>query len=380
MDPSPSRGWLRRHRAAVLFGALLLAETVAALAVGKTPARIHKDEADIGIYMMRTGWVPAHQLPYRDVFQEYPPLGAYYLAIPRALADTERGYASVFYLMGALALAATFVLVVRALPLERRDAALVLACPSVLYYAINRYDALPALVFVATLLALVRGREAASAILFGVGCGVKWYALAALPLFVVLAGRRVRWLAIACGAGLVCCFHPLIYASPPQLWSSYSFHLDRGASPGSIYDVLLKSVPDLVRFDRPVKALLLALQFAPGLLAAGLALRRRVRPDDLRAVAALMFVSVAGFTTFAKFHSPQWQVWLAPMVALTATPGLVFPYVVSDVLAYTATPLVWNIHGPDSTAMSVISTLYYAITVYTMWLALRSRGQAPANQ
>jgi uncharacterized membrane protein len=358
---------------------LIVLEVLLCVLLERPDSRAFKDEADIDIYMERTAWVGRSGVrPYRDVFQEYPPLGAYYLAIPKVFSDEREGYAAVFYGLGGLLLLSMVWLVKRAarsaLPGRRALSVLALAAPCVLFYGVNRYDALPAVLLLGALLALTRGREGLSAALFGLAIGVKWYPVAVGPLMLVLARRRIRWLAIAGGVAALTCLHPMLYAGVDPVLESYRFHLGRGANPGSLYDILLLSFPGLIRQDEMVKRLLLALQVAPGLIAAGIAVRRRIGPERLPEVCALAFAAVAGFTLFARFHSPQWHVWLAPFVALCGSLPITAYFLVADLLLYASVPLIWNLIGPRSVAMVTVSTLYYVVLGHAIVFALLRRG------
>lgn len=364
---------LRSPKTLVLgfFGVALTIELVGALLLPMGQARIFKDEADIGVYLQRTAWVPAGSLPYRDVFQEYPPLGAYYLALPRLVAGDPQGYATTFYLLGASLLIGIFVLLWRHLPSRDSWHALVLCAPCVLFYSVNRYDALPALLFVGTVIAFVRGREGLSAVLFGIACGTKWYPIAAALVFVALARRPWRWMAWAAAATLVACAHPLLYASASAVFSPYDFHLARGRNTGSLYDVAIKTIPAVAwRDGSTLWRMLLALQFVPGVVAAAIAWRGRHEPSDWRTVARLVFAAVAGFTLFAKFHSPQWQVWLAPLCVLSVSPALTAGFVAADVLKYVAIPIVWYLGGAETNAMIALTSIYGVVLGCTILKAL----------
>lgn len=357
---------------------MIVLEVLLCVLLERPDSRAFKDEADIDIYMKRTAWVGRSGVrPYRDVFQEYPPLGAYYLAIPKVFSDEREGYAAVFYGLGGLLLLSMVWLVKRAarsaLPGRRALSVLALAAPCVLFYGVNRYDALPAVLLLGALVALTRGREGLSAALFGLAIGVKWYPVAVGPLMLVLARRRIRWLAIAGGVAALTCLHPMLYAGVDPVLESYRFHLGRGANPGSLYDILLLSFRGLIRQDE-TKWLLLALQVAPGLIAAGIAVRRRIGPERLPEVCALAFAAVAGFTLFARFHSPQWHVWLAPFVALCGSLPITAYFLVADLLLYASVPLIWNLIGPRSVAMVTVSTLYYVVLGHAIVFALLRRG------
>jgi len=55
--------------------------------VGNVP--LLRDGADLALYLKRTGWALTDKVPYRDDFQEYPPVGAYYLGLIRSIAGTD---------------------------------------------------------------------------------------------------------------------------------------------------------------------------------------------------------------------------------------------------------------------------------------------------
>ncbi len=130
------------------------------------------------------------RIPYRDFYDEYPPGSVPVFAAPALIWDAH--YVLVFKLLMA-ACGVGFVLCAVWI-LERLGLSYLRLAPLVLAPALlgpvflNRYDPLPAFLTSLALVAVLRGRERTTGVLFGVGTIVKLYPLLVLPIVL----RRVR--------------------------------------------------------------------------------------------------------------------------------------------------------------------------------------------
>ena len=285
------------------------------------------------------------ELPYRDFAVEYPPAALPVFAAPSLVARAgdftryREAFEALMLLCGALAAATVGVVLSRA---EASTARLVagtlvagLAPLALGPVVLSRFDLWPALLSVAALAAVLGGRPRAGAAALGVAVAAKIYPGVLLPLFVAYewqrAGRRaaLRCLATAaaCAAAWVI---PFAAFAPHGVWASLSGQASRplqieslGAgfllaahqafgtgltqisSHGS--DNLAGRVPDALAVAQGAVAALvvLALWIA---FARGPASRERL----IRYSAAV----VCAFIAFDKVLSPQYLIWLIPLVPL----------------------------------------------------------------
>ena len=196
--------------------------------------------------------------------------------------------------------------------------------------SLNTYDALPALLTVGALAALLYGRGTLALGLLGAAFAVKLYALVLVPLALLRLGRSAAWRGLAAFAGVaVVLVVPWVVLSPHGVWESVRAQLGRGLHAESLGASVLLAGDRLGAYDaHVVKRLHPA---ATRDLTGGLPRCPRVRDVGvlaLLAVAAVWFVyyrrrdrlelafaaAIAGVLAFAKVLSPQYLVWLIPFV------------------------------------------------------------------
>jgi hypothetical protein len=262
---------------------------------------------DVAYYGGYAAKMAGGQWPYRDFFDEYPPLAQPLFLLIRWLPGS---YETAFRWTMALLGAAIVLLLVRRVP-----AALVLAFAPLLAGPIllNTYDLFPALLL---LVALLARSERTAMIVLALAVAAKVYPVVALPLLLLDAQRVRRALAWFCGT-LLLVHVPFLLLGPGGVRFSYWVQLKRGleveSTAASLLLVLDKlGLYDAVLRDEPpgsknvVGTMADALATVTSLVAIAavlLALRRR-------SVAA----AVVGFVAFNKVFSPQYVAWLLAIV------------------------------------------------------------------
>jgi uncharacterized membrane protein len=196
--------------------------------------------------------------------------------------------------------------------------------------SLNTYDLWPATLSAAAVAALVAGRERFALVLLGAAAAAKLYAVLLAPLALVWIWRRRRSVrgpivgfALTVGVLVI----PWLALSPGGVWDSVHSQVGRGLHTESLGASLLMAADKLGLYSARVvlhspavsrdlsgglphalasvsAVLAVAAALSPGLVA----LRRQVEPGVLFAA------SVAGFLAFTKVLSPQYLVWLIPLV------------------------------------------------------------------
>jgi uncharacterized membrane protein len=271
-------------------------------------------------------------VPYRDTAVEYPVLtgGLMWLT-----ADLTRGVHSVmsswsevvvFGVLTALllSLCALVVTAGTAQTARRRpyDAAIFALSPLLVFHAFSNWDLLAMAFTSAALWAWSRERPVLAGAMIGLGTAAKLYPVFLLVAIAVLAIRTRRyadavWAAVS--AGLVWCAVnvPIAIAYHHGWWRFYQFSIDRPTERSTVW-AMVKTVSagSVKAGDAPYwvpsgLAVGLALIAALVLVAvAGLA--APVRPR----LAQLAFLSVLAFLLTTKVWSPQYSLWLVPLLAL----------------------------------------------------------------
>ena len=298
---------------------------------------------DTGLYRQYgENVVDRGELPYRDFFIEFPPLAVPALAVPALAGDA---YVRAFELQQTAFLAAALVLLVvslRALGRTRREAALLTvlaaAAPGVLGpIAISSFDAWPALLATAALAALLTARTSLGFGLLAAGAAAKLYPLALLPAAIAFVRRSRtgpwrRGVAVFTAVGLVL-VAPFAVLAPGGLAFSLEGQLRRDLQIESLGGSMLLVADRLGLYEARVVsgdphsldlagALPDAITYAMSAVQVGVLvgivvlLRRRVPSPQAFALAAA--TTVVGLVAFAKVLSPQFLVWLLPLVPLAA--------------------------------------------------------------
>jgi hypothetical protein len=278
------------------------------------------------------------------VFVEYPP-GAFAVLTPPALLP-EDAYRHAFKVLMALVGLAT--LVVAALILVRLAAepkrlygalaALALAPLALGPVSLNTYDAWPPLLVAGALCALLYERPTLGFALLGFAVTAKLYPAALLPLFCVVVWRRgLGRPLLAFAAAVAAVIVPFAATGWNGLWESFEAQAGRSLQLESLGGALLLVADRLGSYDAEVvsgstaavsrdlagslpDALAVAttvLQVAAVLAVVWLAARGPLEGERLVAASSATLV---GFLAFAKFISPQYLLWLLPVVPLVAAP------------------------------------------------------------
>jgi uncharacterized membrane protein len=284
-------------------------------------------------------------VPYRDFGVDYPPGALPAFVIPSLWAGAGHfsSYQRIFDLEMALCGAAIVRLV--AFVLGRLNASTARIATGVAIAAtaplllgaimLSRYDLWPAMVTAAAVAALVGGRGRIAFALLGLAIAVKLYAGILVPVALAYVWRRRgRREALLCAAALaavlVACFGPFLVLAPHGLSNSVTRESSRplqietvGSSlllaahqlTGTTITVvtsygsqnLVGSTPDLLAtLQTAAQAILLVLILI-------IFLRRPAEPDALVLACA---ASVCAFVASGKVLSPQFLVWLVPLVPM----------------------------------------------------------------
>ena len=351
-DPGPTPG--RRALPAAAVGiALFLAACVVpgiGLYTGDAPA-------DVKLFQTFGERMLGGEIPYRDFFVEYPP-GALPAFVLPALGPTE-DYVVLFKILqiGFGAAAIAFVALTlsllgatpRRLYLATSFAALApLALgPTVL----NRYDLWPAALLAGALAALVAGRTAIGLGVLAAAVMAKGYAIAVVPpalLYVHARGGRneLRRGVIAFAATAFVIAAPFMVLGPGGLREALRVQTERGLHIESLGGSILTAADRLGLYTVDVFSSFAielegSLPDAVGRLAVlvqlaavvGVWIIFRRGPATGQRLVVAAAAGVTAFIAFGKVLSPQFLIWLIPLVPLAE--GLVAPALLLAALGLT---------------------------------------------
>ena len=305
----------------------------------RLPHGLREGSNDLSIYRHAGESILRGEIPYRDFFIEYPP-GSLPAFVPPALFSADRaGYISLFSAEMALVLAAALVLTALTARKLRGSRAWILPsgtfiAAGVLLYpvALTRYDALVALTLaIAALCATKGGRYVGLAYAsLGYGAAAKLVpALATVPLALTHRGARRGYMVFF--AVLALSFAPFVLLG--GLLKTFTYQAERGLQVESVaasvlmqlgyandiafeygaFEVRGMDVGLATTLSLPITLVLL---FVTGFVMhiEHRRLGRLGREAFPRYAAALILAFMLG----SKVLSPQYLIWLLPLVPLAA--------------------------------------------------------------
>lgn len=278
------------------------------------------DTHEVRLYYKHSGWAAGQGTLYREIPSEYPPAANLVFGLLRWANDRlpwPAGEQTFCFLWIVTAWALYLWLVCRAAEFGW-PAAFVWLTPGAVFFAVTRFDIYPAAATFVALLALRADRPLRSAVWFGVALALKVYMLFALPALLVYVLQTRGW-RTAFLFGLLCAapmalsnLTVLALVGYEGMLSPYLFHAVRVSYGESTYDAFYFLAAFL--FDRQPEfggRVPQMLELACALAAAGM--RPRTFDDLIRA----MLVALVGFITFSVFYSPQYVIWLLPLLCLS---------------------------------------------------------------
>jgi len=308
------------------------------------------------------------QVPYRDHAVEYPVLTGGFMYISAELtrgwtALADNGWLpgtsqSIIFgvvtcaLLGICGLLAVFCTAGAAGRRRIWDVAIFAASPLLIFHAFSNWDLLAMAFASGALFAWARNKPILAGVLIGLGTAAKLYpALLLIPL-ALLAYRTRLWRPVI-GALVAAVVSWLAVNLPVALawfdgWKEfYTFSESRPAEASTFWAMLNHFYPD--HFSSPTRgwtppgaAVAVALLIALAAVS-WVALRVPARPR----LAQLAFLTVTAFLLTTKVWSPQYSIWLVPLLAL-ARPRwrMAIIWQMSEIGVWIAT-LLWLLSGAD---------------------------------
>jgi Glycosyltransferase family 87 len=313
-----------------------------ALGVSMTLGIIRPDKGDVFIYRDYGEAIIAGAVPYRDFYVEYPP-GALLLFVAPTLVTHAVSFATAFAGLMLIALAVAMGAGERlAQELRRRSEVvtspplLIGACMAVLgSVAVSRYDSVPAALTVIGLLTLIKGRYRLDGLSLGTAIAVKLYPVVALPVAVTYVVRRAGYRAAASTAAMALAVVAVAYA-PFLLWSfdgarsSVAVQLSRSLEVESLGGVVFAAthrafgitLPEQqYYYDFPYRSADIIGEISVSVGASWIAALWIMHARASGAATSLVrygAATIAAFIAFGKVLSPQYLLWLTPLVPAVA--------------------------------------------------------------
>lgn len=229
-----------------------------------------------------------------------------------------------FDLNAVFATAAWIVTVIATMRMANRrpwDAAMVAVAPAMILSMFINWDIWAVMLAALAMLAFARNKPLLAGVLLGLGTALKLYPVLILGAVLVLALRTLKLRAAAVTFAATALTW-LVVNVPFMLrdfqgWKYfYDFSRDRGAGNSSVWQAWNITFP-----EHAVDAAFISFwaYFLFALACAGIAVLALAAPQRPR-IAQLVFLIVAAFILTNKVYSPQFVLWLVPLLALARPP------------------------------------------------------------
>lgn len=286
---------------------------------------------------------------------EHEPQSADELRIWSALRGAIRVYSfeGLVCLLGLMALVGRLA----AVPAKPTIILLPLVLPACLYFALHRFDVVPALLTALCFFCLKQRRWAGAACFLGLATMVKVYPVLLAPLVLRYVHAQTRqvfpWLA---SYGLVIA---LLTGVPLILWgweattAPYRFQLTRPLEGWTLYGFVL---PPFLG-ERNLAGTI----FRQGTLLAMIGVACWKAPRGFDSVLGRAAAILIGFIGLQVFYSPQWLIWLVPLLTPLASidHSLRRLVIALDVITFLTFPIVFDL-GPWAGEPLLRACLIYA--------------------
>jgi Glycosyltransferase family 87 len=356
-------------------------------------------------------------VPYRDFELEYPPGALPAFAGPSLVADEgdESGYRRAFETIMWISGAVCLLGVVLTLSSLGASAGRLLAATGFVALAplalgsvyLSRYDLVPAALTAVALAALVSGRERAGLGLLGIGAATKVYPALVAPLAVIYLwrrrGRREALIGTAVfAAAAAAVVLPFVLLSPDGVWEAFTRQASRGLQIESLGSAVLLAAhhagglgiemrssagsQNLVGTAPDVLAAVHTIVQALAVLGVWIAFSRG--PVDRERLVRASALVVCAFVVLGKVVSPQFLIWLIPLVPLVrgrrglAASALLgaalvltqlwFPYRYWELALEFDQPASWLVLARDLVLLGVLAAL--------AWPGFRDTAPEPARR
>ncbi len=301
--------------------------------------------SDTPVYQLYGERMAAGDVPYRDFRVEYPPGALPAFVVPALVSSTLDGYDAVFAGLMLVMLAALGALVAVSLELLgasgcRIGLGLATVAGGVLWlgpFTLTRFDLVPAAITAASVAAVLLGRERLAAVILGVAVATKIYPVVVLPLLVARSARRhgraeaLRVL-VTVASVVALAYLPFLLLSPAGVGRSLWHQLGRPLQIESLGSGVLLALhhtfampldwasghgsANLTGAVAAVASAITTVVGVAALVAVWAAFARGEVVDER--FARFAAAAVVAFVAFGKVLSPQFLVWLLPLVPLVA--------------------------------------------------------------
>jgi uncharacterized membrane protein len=363
--------------------AALVMAVILHLAGKKLGIRLASDPHDVRVYFDSAGWVVNGGRLYREVPSEYPLLANIIFAMFFYIGNLlHRGFYG-FYTLWVASGWIVYLYAVQRIAKETTVlAALVWLAPAPIYFSLFRFDLYPAVATLMFLFAVRRTNYIEGAMWLGVAIALKGYAVFLLPAYCVFivhqrgVAAAIRVGALAITPFILGLFATLLFSGWEGMVAPFRIQGLRTLNGESTYDAInyLVSTP-VISDGADVRWIGQLLQSGCAIAAAAM------RPKSFEDLVNTCLFAVLGFMSFSVFYSPQYVLWIIPLVCFSGSRVMLITAILFSWLTYLYYPISYDLRawcrGLFEAIVVAVSLLRLFMLSLVVWeLCVRARGAA----
>ena len=244
--------------------------------------------------------------------------------------------------------------------------------PPTLYFVLNRFDILPALLCLLAIQKAQKKQWIFTAIILALATFTKWYPVLLLPGFFVYASvqeNKLNWKMVIAFfmASLVLLLPTFIQGGFTAVIAPFQMQIAR-----SMQYVALPLLISILLVNGPISPQFLQTVFRFLEISSPI-LCIFLKIDTLDKLVDYVILSVSLFILFSSNNSPQWFLWLMPFLILSIKNWRdVVLIIFYNIITYLFFPIVFNLYGNSSTPLKILAVINYLILA---WLLVRINNE-----
>jgi hypothetical protein len=355
-----------------LTATALVGAAILYLAGKKFGIRLASDPHDIGVYLDSARWVIEGGRLYREVPSEYPLFANIIFATLRYLGNLLHPGLYGFYSLWVASAWFVYVFAVyRIVKDTTMLAGLAWLAPAPIYFALFRFDLYPAVATLMSLFAIRRTDYIEGAIWLGVAIALKGYALFLLPAYCVFMvyqrgfAAAIKIGALAVAPIILSLLTTLTFAGWEGVVAPFKFHAVRTLNGESTYDAINYLFGARVILEgSEARWVGQSLQVGCALAAAAM------RPRSFEDLVNAFLFAVLGFMSFSVFYSPQFVLWILPLVCFSGSRVMLISAIFLSWLTYLYFPISYDLQLGQPGLLKAMVAAVGLLRLFMMFLAV----------
>jgi hypothetical protein len=332
---------------------------------------------DMRVYFKSASWIIEGGRLYREVPSEYPLLANIIFAIARYLGDLLHpgfyGFCIVWMSSAwVVYLSAVNAVITRTTKL----AALAWLAPAPIYFTLYRFDIYPAAATLIALFAIKRSAYFQGAAWLGLAIALKGYALFLLPAYLIFIFYRqglaaaIKGGALAVSPLIVSLLATVVFAGWEGMVAPFKFQAIRtlnGESTFYAINYLFNYLFGASVFSMGILTRCIAWFLQIGFAFAAAAMRPRTFEELVNA----LLLAALGSMSFSVFYSPQYVLWILPLVCFSDCWIILVSAVLFSWLTYFYCPIGCNVGGRGDRFFRMTIIAVSSLRLFMIFLVCR---------